>query len=122
MADSRDDMLLEALTGLFDVKFKQLSVELNEMMDEKIAKLEEKMDRRFSQIEKRLDRMETDVQELKTCTDKEIRPRIQTLYEITIPLSEKYKTHEKEVQDLKIDMSLTKVVLAEHTKKFEKMG
>jgi archaellum component FlaC len=92
----RDDMLLEALTGLFDAKFAQFDAKF----DAKLAQLDEKLDTKFNEVK-------LEISGIKLYIENVLEKKLNAFYDNTVTITEynelktNYNSLKKEVEELK---------------------
>lgn len=94
--NDRDDMLLEALSGLLDAKLKPVN-DTVKSIDNRLRKVE-------------------------IVIENEIKPQVQALYDVAAPVAERYDSVSKDINDMKNDISLLKQVVADHSDILKKIS
>ena len=103
----RDDMLLEALTGLINAQFGSLKTELNERFG--------KIDERFNKIDERLLKLEISVEH-------EIKPQLGMLCDELLSMKKTQEAQQQSIEEMKLDIAVLKQAVASHSEILKKIS
>ena len=102
----RDDMLLEALTGLINANNEQMNKRFDKL-ESRFDKLENrfvKLENRFDKLENRFDKLEEEVRGTKLYIELVLEKKLNAFYDNTVRADEFHKLKE-EVEEIKKKIS-----------------